>query len=57
MRKLYNNYELDTGVNEHETPMERAEINEFVDSLLASAPMRHAMSFLQQKGKKRANNK
>lgn len=50
MRLLYNNYELDTMVNEFVTPLEKKEENEFVDAIMASSVMRHAMSFLQQKG-------
>lgn len=51
IRKLYNNYELDTMTNEFVTPLEKKEENDLVDALMATPVMRHAMSFLQQKGK------
>lgn len=51
IRKLYNNYELDTMVNEFVTPLEKKEENEFVDAIMGTSVMRHAMSFLLQKGK------
>lgn len=51
MRVLYNNYELDSMVNEYLTPMERNEENDFVDSVLATPLMRQTMLFLQEKGK------
>lgn len=50
MRELYNNYEIDTTVNEHVTPFERNEENDFLDAIMATSVMRHAMQFLQQKG-------
>lgn len=50
MRALFNNYELDTQVNEHVTAMEKKEENDFVDALLATGVMRTAMLFLQKKG-------
>ncbi|XP_053697280.1 endoribonuclease CG2145-like [Sabethes cyaneus] len=50
MRALFNNYELDTMVNEYVTPMEKKEENDFVDALLATNVMRTAMLFLQKKG-------
>lgn len=50
MRALFNNYELDTMVNEYVTPMEKKEENDFVDALLATNVMRSAMLFLQKKG-------
>ncbi|XP_058825301.1 endoribonuclease CG2145-like [Topomyia yanbarensis] len=50
MRALFNNYELDTMVNEHVTAMEKKEENDFVDALLATNVMRSAMLFLQKKG-------
>ncbi|XP_062565436.1 endoribonuclease CG2145-like [Armigeres subalbatus] len=50
MRALFNNYEVDTMVNEHVTPMEKKEENDFVDALLATNVMRTAMLFLQKKG-------
>lgn len=52
MKLLYNNYEKDTTVNEHVTAMERNEENDLVDQLLTTTLMRHAMTFLQQKGKR-----
>lgn len=52
IRKLYNNYELDTMTNEFVTPLEKREENDLVDTIMATPVMRHAMSFLQEKGKK-----
>ncbi|KAI8125385.1 putative poly(U)-specific endoribonuclease [Lucilia cuprina] len=49
MRLLFNNYEQDTLVNEHVTPIERKEENDFVDAVMATNVMRQAMLFLQQK--------
>lgn len=49
-RALFNNYERDASVNEYITPIERKEENDFLDAILATSVMRHAMSFLQQKG-------
>lgn len=48
---LFNNYELDSSVNEYVTPLEKREENNFVDALLATSIMREAMHFLQDKGK------
>lgn len=50
IRKLYNNYELDTMTNEFVTPLEKSEENDFVDAVMVTPVMRHAMAFLQQKG-------
>ena len=50
MRLLYNNYELDTSVNEHVSAIERQEENDFIDALLATPVMRTAMLFLQERG-------
>lgn len=50
MRLLYNNYELDTLVNEYVTPLEKKEENDFVDGLMTSPLIRHAMTFLKDKG-------
>ncbi|KAH8245137.1 hypothetical protein KR032_005329, partial [Drosophila birchii] len=50
MRLLFNNYEHDTLVNEHVTPNERKEENDFLDAVMATPVMRQAMQFLQQKG-------
>ncbi|XP_037905967.1 poly(U)-specific endoribonuclease homolog [Hermetia illucens] len=47
---LFNNYELDSSVNEYVTPLEKREENNFVDALLATSIMREAMHFLQDKG-------
>lgn len=49
MRALFNNYELDTMVNEYVSPMEKKEEDDFVDALLQTAVMRSAMLFLQKK--------
>lgn len=51
IRKLYNNYEWDTMTNEFVTPLEKKEENDFVDAIMITPVMRHAMSFLQQKGR------
>lgn len=51
MHVLFNNYEEDTLQNEHVTPMERKEENDFVDAVMATNVMRQAMLFLQNKGK------
>ncbi|KAG4080342.1 hypothetical protein HA402_010834 [Bradysia odoriphaga] len=51
MRKLFNNYELDTMTNEFVTPLEKREENDLVDTIMGTPVMRHAMAFLQQKGK------
>lgn len=50
MRDLFNNYELDTTTNEHVTPLERKEENDFLDAVMATNVMRQAMLFLQNKG-------
>uniref|UniRef100_A0A1A9WT30 EndoU domain-containing protein n=1 Tax=Glossina brevipalpis TaxID=37001 RepID=A0A1A9WT30_9MUSC len=50
MRLLFNNYEMDTMVNEHVTPNERKEENDFVDAVMSTNVMRQAMLFLQNKG-------
>ncbi|XP_052850293.1 endoribonuclease CG2145 [Drosophila gunungcola] len=50
LRLLFNNYETDTLVNEHVTPNERKEENDFLDAVMATPVMRQAMQFLQQKG-------
>lgn len=51
MKALFNNYEIDTLVNEYVTPLEKKEENEFLDAVLSTPVMKHAMVFLQQKGK------
>lgn len=51
MMQLFNNYELDTTVNEHVTPMERSEENQFLDIIMVSGVMRQTMLFLQNKGR------
>lgn len=50
MLALFNNYELDTTVNEFVTPLERSEENQFLDIIMVSGVMRQAMLFLQNKG-------
>ncbi|XP_055854246.1 endoribonuclease CG2145-like [Episyrphus balteatus] len=50
MRDLFNNYEIDTSINEYVTPIERKEENDFVDAIMATNVMRQAMLFLQNKG-------
>lgn len=51
MRALFNNYELDSAVNEYVSPIERQEENDFIDELLKTPVMKAAMKFLQDKGK------
>lgn len=50
LRVLYNNYELDSSVNEYVTAIERTEETEFIDAVLATPVMRYTMQLLQQKG-------
>lgn len=50
MRVLFNNYEVDTMVNEHVTANERKEENDFLDAVMSTNVMRQAMLFLQNKG-------
>lgn len=50
MRALFNNYEMDSTVNEYVSPLERQEENEFIDELLKTPVMKAAMKFLQDKG-------
>lgn len=50
MRALFDNYEMDAAVNEHVSPIERKEENEFLNAILATPVMRTAMKFLQDKG-------
>lgn len=50
MRALFDNYEMDAAVNEHVSPMERKEENDFLNAVLATSVMRTAMKFLQDKG-------
>lgn len=56
MRALFDNYEMDAAVNEHVSPIERKEENEFINAVLATSVMRTAMKFLQDKGKIRCAN-
>lgn len=49
MRALFNNYELDTSVNEHSTAMEKTEENDFIDEMLKTNVMRALMQYLQTK--------
>ena len=49
MRALYNNYEIDTSVNEHSTALEKNEENDFVDEMLKTNVMRTLMQYLQTK--------
>lgn len=51
LRALFDNYEMDAAVNEHVSPIERKEENEFLNAVLATPVMRLAMKFLQEKGK------
>jgi len=50
LRLLYNNYELDSSVNEYVTPIERKEESDFLDAVLTTPVMRYTMQLLQQKG-------
>lgn len=50
MRALFNNYEVDSTVNEYVSPVERQEENEFLDEVLKTPVMKAAMKFLQDKG-------
>lgn len=50
MRALFDNYEIDTTVNEYVSPAERQEENDFLDAVLATPVMKAAMRFLQSKG-------
>lgn len=50
MRALFDNYEADAAINEHVTPNERREENEFLNAVLDTQVMRTAMKFLQDKG-------
>lgn len=50
MRALFNNYEVDSTINEYVSPLEREEENEFIDELLKTPVMKAAMKFLQDKG-------
>ncbi|CAB3240813.1 unnamed protein product [Arctia plantaginis] len=47
---LLDNYELDSLVNEHVTPQERIEENNFMDAVMSTTVMRHLMNFLKNKG-------
>ncbi|GAB0094937.1 Poly(U)-specific endoribonuclease homolog [Sergentomyia squamirostris] len=51
MKLLFNNYEIDSSVNEHSTALEKNEESDFLDAVLTTAPMRSAMQFLQRKEK------
>lgn len=50
MRALFDNYEMNAAVNEHVSPIERKEENDFLNAILATPVMRTAMKFLQDKG-------
>ncbi|CRK90130.1 CLUMA_CG003847, isoform A [Clunio marinus] len=50
MKMMFNNYEQDTSINEYVSPNERKEEDEFIDAVLGTPVMRHAMNFLTQKG-------
>lgn len=57
MKALYNNYELDTSINEHSTALEKNEENDFIDAVLATNVNRALMLFLQKKDKITADPK
>lgn len=42
MKAMFNNYELDTAINEYVSPMERKEEDEFLEAVLATPVMRLA---------------
>lgn len=50
MRALFNNYEVDSSINEYVSPIEREEENDFLNEVLKTAVMKTAMKFLQDKG-------
>lgn len=56
LRALFNNYELDTMVDETVTPTERQEEDEFLEKVLDTAVMRTAMDYLKEKGFHRQKN-
>lgn len=49
MKALFNNYEIDTSVNEHSTALEKNEENDFIDEMLKTNVMRTLMQYLQTK--------
>lgn len=48
---LYDNYVLETNVNEHVSAQEKIEENTLLDTLLSTSVMQHTRNFLVQKGK------
>uniref|UniRef100_T1GPH6 EndoU domain-containing protein n=1 Tax=Megaselia scalaris TaxID=36166 RepID=T1GPH6_MEGSC len=48
--QLYDNYEPDTSIDEHFTPIQSKEENEFLDIVMVSGVMKEALSFLHSKG-------
>lgn len=50
LRELFNNYELDTMVDEMETPAERQEEDEFLDKIIDTSVIQIAMDYLKEKG-------
>ncbi|KAF2897264.1 hypothetical protein ILUMI_08904 [Ignelater luminosus] len=50
MRLLYNNYILQSNVNEHVSPQEREEENNLLDALLSTSVMQQTRNFLINKG-------
>lgn len=50
LRELFNNYELDTMIDETETPAERREEDEFLEKIIDTPVMQKAMDYLKEKG-------
>ncbi|XP_055920411.1 endoribonuclease CG2145-like [Eupeodes corollae] len=50
MLALFDNYEMDTSINEVVTSEELQEEDEFIEAVMATNVMRQTMSFLQKKG-------
>lgn len=50
LRQLFDNYEIQTTINEYVSPAERQEEREFLDAVLATQVMKAAMRFLAEKG-------
>lgn len=50
MLPLFNEYKIDSAVDEITTPSKQKEIDEFIDELLNTEVMKIAMEFLRTKG-------
>lgn len=53
LRRLFDNYEINSATDETTTPVEANEIHDFINTLLDTPVMQIAMDFLQSKGKHR----